>query len=159
MSFCNRYSDVDELETEAPQTLQPFEQYDPLRIQYKAVYSNKFTHCLGVTYALDAIEFTCVIFFTVEFFIRVIACPDKREFFRQYLTICDILAIAPFYARRVFRAAGIESLVIVEVGDCFRIFRIFRVFKVCQPLRESELLIELNTIVFSIKLQYYCNIM
>lgn len=54
---------------------------------------------LEVRYGLvwARIEQICVGFFTVEYVIRLIACPDKVEFFKGWLNAVDLISIIPFY--------------------------------------------------------------
>lgn len=43
------------------------------------------------------LETLSVIWFSVEYIIRLISCPDKLEFLRDKLNILDIAAVLPFY--------------------------------------------------------------
>ncbi|XP_076140020.1 voltage-gated potassium channel KCNC4-like [Alosa pseudoharengus] len=47
--------------------------------------------------ALGIIELLCIIWFTAEFLIRIISCPNKLKFVLNVLNIIDFLAILPFY--------------------------------------------------------------
>ncbi|KAJ3593105.1 hypothetical protein NHX12_005442 [Muraenolepis orangiensis] len=79
---------------------------------------------------LTYIEGVCVLWFTFEFLMRVILCPNKLEFVRNTLNIIDFVAILPFYLelglRRLSSKAAKDVLGFLRVVRFVRILRIFK---------------------------------
>ena len=46
---------------------------------------------------IDALETLSVLWFSVEYILRLVSSPDKLEFLRDKLNILDIAAVLPFY--------------------------------------------------------------
>lgn len=71
------------------------------------------------------LELGCVIWFTIEYLLKMFAAPSKPAFFRSWLNGIDLLAIVPFYV----------SLILVQNGmsgqwlQMLRAIRIMRIFK------------------------------
>ncbi|XP_030077132.1 voltage-gated potassium channel KCNC4 [Microcaecilia unicolor] len=76
------------------------------------------------------IEGVCVLWFTVEFLLRIISCPDKLLFLKNLLNIIDFVAILPFYLelalRRLSSKAARDVLGFLRVVRFVRILRIFK---------------------------------
>ena len=68
--------------------------------------------CLGTIHALqtqledgslvensviDGLETMSVIWFSLEYVLRLVSCPDKIDFLRDRLNILDVAAVLPFY--------------------------------------------------------------
>ena len=68
---------------------------------------------------IEIIDHVVVIFFTLEYLIRLIVCPRKVKFMKNAMNMVDLLAILPFYISLV-----IEGL---EVQFCCNIQEIFNV--------------------------------
>ena len=47
---------------------------------------------------IEMIDSSCVVFFTIEFGIRLITSPNKMRFFKCGMNWVDFLALIPFYA-------------------------------------------------------------
>ncbi|XP_063683294.1 potassium voltage-gated channel subfamily A member 2-like isoform X2 [Bolinopsis microptera] len=77
--------------------------------------------------ALLAIEAVSNIWFTLNFTIRFVCCPDKRRFAKSVLNWFDLLAILPFYLDLIFRQQ--KNLSFLMVLRFFRTLRIVRIFK------------------------------
>ena len=93
----------------------------------------------GVTYEMSpnytdaffVIETICVIWFTIEFMLRLISCPNKWEFCKNIMNIFDVMAILPYF---------ITLVTVSTIGNCesakksasfifIRVLRVFRIFK------------------------------
>ncbi len=83
------------------------------------------------TDAFFVIETICVIWFTIEFLLRLISCPSKFEFCKSIMNIFDVMAILPYF---------ITLVTVSTVGSCdsakksgsfifIRVLRVFRIFK------------------------------
>lgn len=86
---------------------------------------------------LKIIEFVCIIWFTLEYFIRLWSCPNRCRFFKDTLNTIDLIAIFPFYlhlivvevaSRNNFKSLGSVR----KVVQMFRILRIIRIFKLAR---------------------------
>ena len=86
------------------------------------------------------VETICVAWFTVEFILRLVTCPSKRQFCLGIMNIFDILAILPFFIILIIQqtegncetAKKSGSFVFIRV---LRVFRIFKLSKHSQGLR------------------------
>ncbi|XP_007901959.2 potassium voltage-gated channel subfamily C member 2 isoform X2 [Callorhinchus milii] len=94
--------------------------------------SSKIVHQLEMQTdpALTYIEGVCVVWFTIEFLVRVMFCPDKLLFIKNLLNIIDFVAILPFYLE-----VGLSALSSKAAKDVLgflrvvRFVRILRIFK------------------------------
>ncbi|VDO11291.1 unnamed protein product [Rodentolepis nana] len=86
---------------------------------------------------LKIVEFICIAWFTLEYLIRLWACPKKCRFFKDTLNTIDLIAIFPFYihliimevaSRNKFKLLGSVR----KVVQMFRILRIVRIFKLAR---------------------------
>ncbi|XP_030278504.1 voltage-gated potassium channel KCNC4 isoform X1 [Sparus aurata] len=79
---------------------------------------------------LILVEGICVVWFTFEFLVRIICCPNKLVFIKNTLNIIDFVAILPFYLEM-----GLSSLSSKAASDVLgflrvvRFVRILRIFK------------------------------
>ncbi|CAI5440594.1 unnamed protein product [Caenorhabditis angaria] len=83
------------------------------------------------------IELVCIIWFTIELFLRFISCPCKMTFCTSILNIIDFVAIAPFFVNLILSSEdpskkneeGKNSAMSFAVLRVLRLVRVFRVFK------------------------------
>jgi hypothetical protein len=76
-----------------------------------------------------AVEFVCVISFTIEFICRVCSCPSPRIFARDVMNWVDFASIVPFYIELWFssnQAAGLATLRLIRLARVFRLFKLGR---------------------------------
>ena len=59
--------------------------------------------------AMNNIDVTCIVVFTIEFCTRLICCPSLRAFVKNIMNWIDILAILPSYISWIVMAAAAES--------------------------------------------------
>jgi hypothetical protein len=62
------------------------------------------------------VEVVCITWFTFEFFIRFVTCPEKTVFMKDFLNIIDVTAIAPFFVNLAF--ADDDPDKVVEQSEC-----------------------------------------
>ncbi len=77
---------------------------------------------------IDAVFFS---YFIIDFFIRFLICPRKKQFIKNILNICDILSILLFW---VLYLALIKDYIeeifyIRRICESLRFFTLFRIFK------------------------------
>jgi voltage-gated potassium channel len=75
---------------------------------------------------LSVIELVTVVFFTVEYFLRIIISKDKLKFLFSFYGFIDLFAFLPFYI-----SSGLDLRAI-------RIFRLLRLFRILKILRYNK---------------------
>ena len=76
------------------------------------------------------VECVCVAWFTMEFILRIVSCPNKLAFCKNVMNIFDLLAILPFFISLITNSLS-ESCGQSKEGSfiVIRVLRVFRVFK------------------------------
>lgn len=92
-----------------------------------------------VVFILEAV---CTVWFTFEFLVRAVCCPDKLRFINNALNIVDLLAMLPFYFElwHTIPATFGNILGMVRVLRFVRLLHIFRLmqgFRCIQVLRHT----------------------
>ncbi|XP_041931525.1 potassium voltage-gated channel subfamily C member 1a isoform X3 [Alosa sapidissima] len=82
---------------------------------------------------LTYIEGVCVLWFTFEFLVRAVFCPDKLKFFRNTLNIIDFVAILPFYLE--VGLSGLSSKAAKDVLGFLRVVRFVRILRIFKLTR------------------------
>ncbi|XP_037627656.1 potassium voltage-gated channel subfamily C member 4 isoform X2 [Sebastes umbrosus] len=79
---------------------------------------------------LTVVEGVCVVWFTFEFLVRIVCCPNKLIFIKNTLNIIDFVAILPFYLEMSLKdlssKAASDVLGFLRVVRFVRILRIFK---------------------------------
>lgn len=83
--------------------------------------------------ALTVVEGVCVVWFTIEFFVRIICCPNKRVFIKSTLNIIDFVAILPFYIE--MGLSGLSSKAASDVLGFLRVVRFVRILRIFKLTR------------------------
>jgi len=84
---------------------------------------------------LHIIEWLITIFFTLEYFARMIAVRYPLKYVFSFFGLIDLLAMLPTYISLFF--AGSQYMIAVRL---IRLLRIFRIFKLVTYLKEAEIL-------------------
>lgn len=87
-----------------------------------------------ITY-IRTIEWTCTIFFTLEYALRIYAIERPRQYIFSFYGLIDLVAFLPTYVS--FFMAGTHFLVVVRA---FRLLRVFRILKLSRFLSEGNIL-------------------
>lgn len=103
----------------------------------------EFRHTTGSENSvLDSLEVTCIVFFSVEFVLRVVAAPRPWRFLGNPLNMIDIASILPFYVTLAFESLdeddGEENQSLVNMGKVVQALRLMRAFRVLKLARHSE---------------------
>ncbi|CAF4801147.1 unnamed protein product, partial [Rotaria sp. Silwood1] len=77
------------------------------------------------------LDTACVMIFTVEYFLRLYAAPDRLKFVRSVMSVIDVVAIMPYYIGLFMHQKG-------EVSGAFVTLRVFRVFRIFKFSRHSQ---------------------
>ncbi len=77
-----------------------------------------------------------VAWFSLEFIVRFLTCPDKIAFAKCCMNIIDFLAIIPYYVTLIFhqQGYGLDNIRII------RLVRVFRIFKLSRHSRGLQIL-------------------
>ncbi|XP_039547874.1 potassium voltage-gated channel subfamily S member 3b isoform X2 [Pimephales promelas] len=103
----------------------------------------KFRHATDREHSvLDSLEVICILFFSVEFVLRVVAAPRPWSFLGSPLNMIDIASILPFYVTLAFESLdeddGEENQSLVNMGKMVQVLRLMRAFRVLKLARHSE---------------------
>jgi len=82
---------------------------------------------------LTVVEGICVVWFTFEFFVRIICCPNKVVFIKNTLNIIDFVAILPFYLEMGLK--GLSSKAANNVLGFLRVVRFVRILRIFKLTR------------------------
>ncbi|CAI4228281.1 unnamed protein product [Auanema sp. JU1783] len=76
------------------------------------------------------VELVCILWFTIELFLRFISCPSKYVFLTSFLNVIDFVAIAPFFVNLFWadmnKSSSSMSFAVLRVLRLVRVFRIFK---------------------------------
>ncbi|XP_070983573.1 A-type voltage-gated potassium channel KCND2-like [Oncorhynchus clarkii lewisi] len=75
--------------------------------------------------AFFCLDTACVMIFTIEYLLRLIAAPSRYNFMKSVMSIIDVVAIMPYYIGLVMTDNDQVSGAFVTL----RVFRVFRIFK------------------------------
>ncbi|XP_028811693.1 potassium voltage-gated channel subfamily C member 1a isoform X3 [Denticeps clupeoides] len=98
-------------------------------VDNSTIFSQETETVVYLTY----IEGVCVVWFTFEFLIRVMFCPDKLKFVRNTLNIIDFVAILPFYLE--VGLSGLSSKAAKDVLGFLRVVRFVRILRIFKLTR------------------------
>ncbi|CRK94909.1 CLUMA_CG008401, isoform A [Clunio marinus] len=99
------------------------------------------------------IETVCIVWFTFEFIVRLISCPNKLSFFSDMMNIIDIIAIIPYFITLATVVAEEEDLMYLPLAPVsaqekltnqamslaiLRVIRLVRVFRIFKLSRHSK---------------------
>lgn len=88
------------------------------------------------TDAFFIVETVCVVWFTIEFIMRAISCPNKLTFCKNIMNIFDVLAILPFFIGLMKDA--LSSTCGESKEGAFIVIRVLRVFRVFKLSKHSQ---------------------
>ena len=96
------------------------------------------------------VDLVCIVFFTVEFVLRLIFCPNKSRFVCDPLNVVDFIAIAPFYCALILEE--FQDLEIVgKAGKLIRMLRLMRILRILKMVRHF---VGLQSLVYTIYQAY-----
>ncbi|XP_067913711.1 potassium voltage-gated channel subfamily C member 4 [Heterodontus francisci] len=79
------------------------------------------------------VEGVCVVWFTLEFLVRISFCPNKLLFVKNMLNLIDFVAILPFYLELALR--GLTSKAARDVLGFLRVVRFVRILRIFKLTR------------------------
>ena len=99
------------------------------------------------TAVLRGIEVVTVIFFTIEYLLRVLVATNRRGFVFSFLGLIDLFAILPFY---ISGTIDLRALRIVRMLRVFHVLKFVRYNKALQRFRRAFISIKEELILFLI---------
>ncbi|XP_033845072.1 potassium voltage-gated channel subfamily V member 2 [Periophthalmus magnuspinnatus] len=96
----------------------------------------------------ESVETLCIMFFTLEYVLRLVSTPNLRRFGRSMLNTVDLIAILPHYLQIVLECFEYEDIHldsedietvgrVGKVGQVLRIMRLMRIFRILKLARHS----------------------
>ncbi|XP_042347574.1 potassium voltage-gated channel subfamily C member 4 [Plectropomus leopardus] len=118
--------------------LETHEAFNELKMRTELVFEGNNTYAvqkleLVTKPILTWVEGVCVIWFTFEFLVRIICCPNKVVFIRNTLNIIDFVAILPFYLEMGLK--GLSSKAASNVLGFLRVVRFVRILRIFKLTR------------------------
>ncbi|KAF7241996.1 Potassium voltage-gated channel subfamily C member 1 [Varanus komodoensis] len=93
------------------------------------------------------LELFCVLWFMLEFSVRLTFCPDKKKFFLNPLNIADFLSLFPVYIELFSAEHPGETCALVCWLGCFRVLYFLKLLKILR-LVEKPLMFRLLSYTF-----------
>ncbi|XP_076330733.1 potassium voltage-gated channel subfamily B member 2-like [Tachypleus tridentatus] len=87
---------------------------------------------------LGMIEITCVVWFSIEYILRLFSAPNKGKFLKSILNIVDLLVITPFTVSSIVVATNIVPKDFENIHEIILIFRVARVMRILKLARHSR---------------------
>lgn len=84
---------------------------------------------------LTFLDLVCLLFFTVEYIVRVVTAPRKLRFVLSFLGVIDFLALIPGYIGLLAIVGHKMGFPIMFDWQMLTIFRILRIFRICRLLK------------------------
>lgn len=97
---------------------------------------------------LECIETACIIWFTVEYLLRLISSSNKVRFMFSFMNIVDFLAIMPFYVVLILTHLGTAMMELANVQQAVQALRIMRIARIFKLARHSS---GLQTLTYALK--------
>lgn len=88
------------------------------------------------------IDSFCVGLFTLEYLVKLYACPSRLEFIKNYMSVIDLLAILPYYVDLILKLLSSVTQLGMDALVTLRVLRILRVFKLLRQSKRLQRLIE-----------------
>ena len=102
---------------------------------------------LKVTQIIDQLAMT---FFTLEYVLRLVLCPNKIKFLLDKMNLIDLIAIIPFYISLLL--AGLEDMEIIgKAGKLIRLIRLMRILRIFKMIRHF---VGLQSLVYTLHQAY-----
>lgn len=83
----------------------------------------------------NLLESICISWFTLEFLLRLLSCPNKLKFMLDILNLIDLATIVPYYIELALGDYDAN-----EIVNGFRLLRVSRLFKLARHLDELKVL-------------------
>ncbi|PAV89482.1 hypothetical protein WR25_03407 isoform A [Diploscapter pachys] len=85
--------------------------------------------------ALTYMEYGCIVWFTIEYGLKMSVSPHRKRTFLQLLNVIDLMAIVPFFVEMFLFLIGINTEQLRDLKGAFLVIRILRVLRVIRVLK------------------------
>ena len=85
-----------------------------------------------------SLELCCIVWFTVEYSVRLLSSPRKIKFVTSFLNLVDLLAIVPYFVILAINSGGEATP--LSVLRVVRLVRVFRIFKLSRHSMSLQIL-------------------
>ncbi|XP_058019668.1 potassium voltage-gated channel subfamily V member 2-like [Ahaetulla prasina] len=96
---------------------------------------------------MQHMETACAIFFTLEYFMRLVSTSSPQQFFRAAFSAIDLVSILPFYIQVIFEYLGGEDAEdneemhqmrnVGKLGKVLKLIKLMRIFRILKLARHS----------------------
>ena len=87
-----------------------------------------------IVFIMEIIDNFVIVFFSIEYLVRLIICPNKIKFLKDPMNIIDISAIVPFFLSLLLE--GLEDFEIIgKTGKMIRLVRVMRILRIFKLVR------------------------
>ncbi|KAE9552766.1 hypothetical protein FO519_004028 [Halicephalobus sp. NKZ332] len=84
---------------------------------------------------LVRIEYVCIVWFSFEYFLKMLVSANRWKTFHQPLNIIDLFAILPFMIEMSLSIFGVSTEQLQDLKGAFLVIRILRVLRVIRVLK------------------------
>ncbi|CAB3400352.1 unnamed protein product [Caenorhabditis bovis] len=98
-----------------------------------------------------AVETVCIIWFTVEFILRLAVTPNRVAFLVGIMNIVDMIAIIPFYLELTLALFGIDIASLSDIKGALLVVRVLRVLRVVRILKLGRYSSGMRTFALTLK--------
>ncbi|GMT06465.1 hypothetical protein PENTCL1PPCAC_28639 [Pristionchus entomophagus] len=97
------------------------------------------------------IETICILWFTVEYILRICVAPSRIHFLCGIMNIVDLIAIVPFYLEAGLAAFGIDIASLSDIKGALLVVRVLRVLRVVRILKLGRYSSGMRTFALTLK--------
>ena len=99
---------------------------------------------------LKSFDKITILFFTIEYTVRLVLCPRKKKFLLNKMNLVDLIAIIPFFLSLLL--SGLEDMQIIgKAGKLIRLMRIMRILRIFKMVRHF---VGLQSLIYTLHMAY-----
>ncbi|CAM9515046.1 voltage-gated potassium channel regulatory subunit KCNF1-like [Lampetra fluviatilis] len=87
---------------------------------------------------LNVIETVCIVWFTLEYLLRLLAAPHKLRFAVSFMNVIDVLAVMPYYIGMALTDLGEDANGLSNMQQAIQALRIMRIARIFKLARHSS---------------------